>query len=76
MSQSLPREDWEITPVQAWFLLVSSYDMNNLLGDGGAKLNELKRGLAKLVTCFDFGAVMDEGKFWNAVDEIMAEQPT
>lgn len=50
MSQSLPKGDWEITPVQAWFLLTASFDVRKLLGDGGRKLNDLKSELAKYVS--------------------------
>jgi len=71
MSLSLPREDWEITPVQAWFLLTARYDVNNLIDDGGSRLNGLKRGLAKLVGCFEFGATMEEARFWEIVHEVM-----
>lgn len=73
MSQSLPKGDWEITPVQAWFLLTASYDVKRLLGEGGKKLNSLKEELSRLVGCFQFGAVMDEGKFWDAVSGVMGE---
>ena len=73
MSLSLPREDWEITPVQAWFLLTARYEVNDLLGDGGSRLNGLKEGLAKLVACFAFGAVMDEPSFWSVVSEVIGD---
>ncbi|CZR59110.1 uncharacterized protein PAC_09002 [Phialocephala subalpina] len=101
MSKSLPKGDWEITPVQAWFLLTERYTVDELLGigeggkergvgigiggrggDGGVGqfgqgiggrqegvLERLKRGLGKLVDCFHFGAVMDEGRFWEVVEE-------
>lgn len=73
MSQSLPKGDWEITPVQAWFLLTASYDVKRLLGEGGRHLDALKRELSKLVGCFAFGAVMDESRFWDAVSGVMGE---
>lgn len=75
MSQSLPKGDQEITPVQAWFLLDACYDMKTLIGDGGAKLDELKRGLAELVNCFHFGAIMDESQFWKLTSQVMDDQP-
>jgi len=59
MSQSLPKGDWEITPVQAWFLLMGKLGANALVADGGeGLLAKLKMGLAKLVECFHFGAVL------------------
>lgn len=76
MSQCLPREDWEITPVQAWFLLTERYDVKTLLGKGGRRLCEIKKGLAELVGCFYFGAVMEREKFWDVVNRVMSENPT
>jgi hypothetical protein len=76
MSQSLPKGDWEITPVQAWFLLMGRFGVNALVEDAGAAgkpeglLARLKRGLAKLVNCFEFGAVIDEARFWEVVDAV------
>jgi hypothetical protein len=69
MAQSLPKGDFEITPVQAWFLLVARYDQAQLLG----KLERLRKDLASLVDCYCFGAAMDETKFWNVVEGIMAD---
>jgi hypothetical protein len=77
MSQSLPKGDWEITPVQAWFLLMGRLGVSALVEGGGeGKGNEeflakLKKGLAKLVNCFAFGAVMDEARFWEVVQATM-----
>ncbi|KAE9374408.1 hypothetical protein N431DRAFT_455173 [Stipitochalara longipes BDJ] len=77
MSQSLPKGDWEITPVQAWFLLMGRLGISTLVGDGGydggeeGLLPRLKKRLGKLVECFAFGAVMDEAKFWDAVESTM-----
>ena len=71
MSQSLPKGDWEITPVQAWFLLTAAYDVTTLLADGRAKLDALTRELAKLVACLGFGTVLDVGKFWGVVNSVM-----
>jgi len=36
MSQSLAKGDWEITPVQAWFLLLERYDILRLLSDSSS----------------------------------------
>lgn len=70
--------------MQAWFLLVERYGVQELLGIGEAGvggpvvfgggreegvLERLKRGLGKLVDCFHFGAVMDVGRFWEVVEE-------
>ena len=79
MSQSLPKGDWEITPVQAWFLLMGRLGVNPLMEEGVKRktgLNEgflakLKSGLANLVSCFEFGAVMDEATFWEVVEEVL-----
>ena len=77
MSQSLPKGDWEITPVQAWFLLMGRLGVETLVGDisqAGAKealLPRLKKGLGTLVKCFAFGAVMDEASFWEVVESTM-----
>jgi hypothetical protein len=80
MSTSLPKGDWEITPVQAWFLLVGKVGVQRLLGSGGkgkgtreTALDEVKRGLGKLVDCFGFGAVMNEALFWEVVGEVIDE---
>jgi hypothetical protein len=76
MSQSLPKGDWEITPVQAWFLLMGRLGVNALVNGGGqvagqeGLLARLKQELAKLVDCFAFGAVMDEARFWDAVERV------
>jgi len=77
MSQSLPKGDWEITPVQAWFLLMGRLGVHALIEEasqGGGKeglLAKLKRGLGKVVDCFAFGAVMDEAKFWEVVEAVL-----
>ncbi|KAG0648567.1 hypothetical protein D0Z07_5398 [Hyphodiscus hymeniophilus] len=72
MSQSLPKADFEITPVQAWFKLSQNYDAEQVLRN----LEGLKRGISKLVACFEFGAVMDEQKFWNVVKDVMLDVMT
>ena len=69
MSQSLPNGDFEITPVQAWFILSQNYEAKRVLG----KLEELKKGIGKLVACWQFGAVMDELKFWDVVKNVLGE---
>jgi len=69
MSQSLPKGDFEITPVQAWFLLSQNYDARRVLGN----LEGLKKGVGQLVGCFAFGAVMDELRFWDVVKSVMGE---
>ena len=69
MSQSLPKGDFEITPVQAWFLLSQNYEARSVL----RKLDALKAGIGKLVGCWGFGAVMDELRFWDAVKNVMDE---
>ncbi|PQE04201.1 alanine racemase protein [Rutstroemia sp. NJR-2017a BVV2] len=69
MSQSLPKDDYEITPVQAWFEIVERYDVQTVVQEG--KVKALKRALGPLVGCFDFGAVMEAGRFRKVVDEVM-----
>ncbi|KAG4435957.1 hypothetical protein IFR05_008577 [Cadophora sp. M221] len=86
MSESMPKENWEITPVQAWFLLVGRYGWERLLrgvggGIGGGReraggenvMDGLKRGLAKLVSCLGFGSVIDEAGFWEVVGGVLGE---
>lgn len=78
MSESLPKENWEITPVQAWFLLLGRYGADKLLAggrEGGERaVDGLKRGLAGLVACLGFGSVMDEVGFWEVVGGVMGEE--
>jgi len=71
MSQSLPKGDWEITPVQAWFMLAEKVGVGRVLGGGGTVIEKLKKGLGKLVGCFEFGAVMDEERFWEVVGSVI-----
>lgn len=74
MSQCLNSSDFEITPVQAWFLLDGADDMKHLLRKGAAfKIEELKRRLAEIVGCFAFGAVMDVAKFWGIVKDVLSD---
>ncbi len=78
MSESLPKENWEITPVQAWFFLLGRYGPKKLLArtaDGGERaVDKLKRGLSGLVACLGFGSVMDEASFWEVVGKVMGEE--
>jgi hypothetical protein len=76
MSQSLQKGDWEITPVQAWFMLTAAFDVSSLLGGEGARLEALRKGLGKVVSCFGFGAVMDVLKFWDVVNDVMGQDGT
>jgi hypothetical protein len=82
MSESLSKEDWEITPVQAWFLLLGKLGVKKLMGKMGTTgrngkrgkvLERLKTELAKLVDCFGFGAVMNKGLFWEVVMTLLEE---
>jgi len=63
--------------VQAWFLLMGRFGIHALVGggDGAGKpeglLARLKRGLGELVSCFEFGAVMDEARFWEVVEAVV-----
>lgn len=70
MSRSLSKGDWEMTPVQAWFLLTAAYDWSVLLADG-TKLGALTKGLARFAECQGFGTVLDVGRFWAVVDSVM-----
>jgi hypothetical protein len=67
MSQSLPKGDFEITPVQAWFMLSARYEVGRVVG----RIEGLKRRIGGLVSCFAFGAVMDEGRFWDVVGDVL-----
>jgi hypothetical protein len=71
MSRSLPKQDWEVTPVQAWFLMVDRYGIEKVVnGDG---VERMRQSLAQLVECFDFGAVMDESRFWEVVQNALGD---
>ncbi|KAH6684147.1 hypothetical protein B0J14DRAFT_646059 [Halenospora varia] len=93
MSRSLPKSDWEITPVQAWFLLVERWGVERIVGQlgkaglisgaegaeekevkGFCVVEKLKKGLARVVDCFAFGAVMDERRFWEVVRGVVVEE--
>ncbi|KAL3425639.1 hypothetical protein PVAG01_02430 [Phlyctema vagabunda] len=69
MSLSLPKEDFEITPVQAWFMIVSEYKVDIVL----EKAETLKSSLNELVKCWDFGAVLNQALFWEVVKRVMDE---
>jgi len=71
MSTSLPREDWEMTPVQAWFTLVQRLGMKRLLDD--RILEPLKTRLGALTRCFGFGTVVTEMEFWDVVRDVVGE---
>ncbi|TEY53292.1 hypothetical protein BOTCAL_0249g00030 [Botryotinia calthae] len=73
MSQSLPVSDFEITPVQAWFMIAEKYrnDLETVVGK--RNMNGLKRGLGGLSRCYQFGAVMDVESFWEVVDDVMTQ---
>ncbi|TGO41106.1 hypothetical protein BHYA_0026g00120 [Botrytis hyacinthi] len=73
MSQSLPVSDFEITPVQAWFMIAEKYhnDIEKVVGT--RSMNNLKRGLGSISRCYQFGAVMDVDSFWEVVDDIMTQ---
>ncbi|CAD6441196.1 28bd1940-3704-4454-8e38-2bdd7b33415c [Sclerotinia trifoliorum] len=73
MSQSLPTSDFEITPVQAWFMIAEKYhdEIGKLVEP--RNINNIKKGLGSLSRCYQFGAVMDVDSFWEVVDEIMAQ---
>jgi hypothetical protein len=91
LSTSLPKSDWEITPVQAWFKLSSylsslnpkpplAYPNHTSIDSSPSEIfperllrdrelmERLKREIAGLVDCFQFGAVLDEGRFWEVVE--------
>ncbi len=73
MSNSLPKGDWEITPVQVWFMLVERYGVERLVKgvEAGKVREELKKGLSKLVGCWEFGAVVDVDKFWAVAESVI-----
>ncbi|KAF7889193.1 hypothetical protein EAF00_009493 [Botryotinia globosa] len=73
MSQSLPVSDFEITPVQAWFMIAGKYhnDIEKVVET--QNMNNLKRGLGSLSRCYQFGAVMDVDSFWEIVDDLMTQ---
>jgi hypothetical protein len=82
MAEGMGTKDWEITPIQAWFKLVERLGVEKLfrrvgrpeaessVGGGAGKVRVLdlvERELGKLVDCLGFGAVMNEGLFWEVV---------
>ena len=71
MSRSLPKQDWEVTPVQAWFLMVDRYGIEKVVNGSGVE--KMRQGLAQLVECFAFGAVMDESRFWEVVQSALGD---
>ncbi|KAF7865724.1 hypothetical protein EAF04_005890 [Stromatinia cepivora] len=73
MSQSLPTSDFEITPVQAWFMIAEKYhnEIEKLVE--ARRIKDMKIGLGSLSRCYQFGAVMDVDSFWEVVDEVMAQ---
>lgn len=80
ISTSLPKSDWEITPIQAWFKLVERYPAHVFLSyvpdsthspRRQTLLDKLKQSLCGVVDCFAFGAVMDEARFWEIVEREM-----
>ncbi|KAJ8068442.1 hypothetical protein OCU04_003998 [Sclerotinia nivalis] len=73
MSQSLPTSDFEITPVQAWFMVAEKYHNEIEKVVEARKISDMKKGLGSLSRCYQFGAVMDVGSFWEVVDEVMAQ---
>jgi len=70
LSQSLPKGDFELTPVQAWFVLSEKFGAKRLL-ENRSVIEGLKSGLGKLVKCFAFGAVMEEGGFREVVEGVL-----
>jgi hypothetical protein len=64
MNERLPKDRDEVTPVQAWFLLIERYDVEFLVGS----VESVKRELALLVECFAFGSVMAKNAFWETVE--------
>ncbi|RDW89307.1 hypothetical protein BP6252_01339 [Coleophoma cylindrospora] len=70
MSLSLPKKDFEITPVQAWFMMVEEYGLERVMEN----IEALKRRIAPLVTCECFGAVMDESLLGQIAKEILGVQ--
>lgn len=82
MDKRLIKTNSEITPVQIWFLLMESYDLEVLLGNedlvGGTNrekgvgyLEQLKRELSALVNCCGFGAVIESFIFWDVVERVL-----
>ncbi|KAH8821489.1 hypothetical protein F5884DRAFT_745807 [Xylogone sp. PMI_703] len=67
MSRSLNSSDFEITPVQAWFLLQDNYSIAVVLRG----LDALKHDLSSLVDCWGFGAVVDRDAFWAVTRRIL-----
>lgn len=73
MSRSLPTSSFEITPVQAWFMIVDKYRSEIAKVVETSRMEDLKRGLGILSRCYQFGAVMDVESFWEVVDDVMSQ---
>lgn len=69
MSTSLPREDWEMTPVQVWFVLVQKLGLQTLLDE--QVYEALKIKLGAYVRCFGFGTVITEMEFRDVVRDLL-----
>lgn len=69
MSLSLPKENGEVTPVQAWFMLVEKYGLDRIIGN----IENLKSRIAPAVTCYSFGALIEETSLWPVAAETLGE---
>ncbi len=48
-------------------MLSARYEVGRVVG----RIEGLKRRIGGLVSCFAFGAVMDEGRFWDVVGDVL-----
>lgn len=71
LSQNLNVQDFEVTPVQAWFRMVQDDRrmVESVMKEG--VMETLKRELGGLVRCKGFGAVIGIDEFERVVEEVL-----
>lgn len=71
LSKSLDVQNFEVTPVQAWFRIAedSRWNIENIIREGA--IEKLKKRLGVLVKCQCFGAVIEIEDFEAPVEEIL-----
>ncbi|KAJ2891108.1 hypothetical protein MKZ38_000917 [Zalerion maritima] len=71
LATSLNPGDKEITPVQAWFELAQSFDIDIILNP--VVIDGLKRELHGVVKCLHYGAIMERAAFESVVGRVIGE---
>lgn len=68
MAQNLIKEDWEMTPVQIWFILAETLGIEYLLDP--KIYDEFKTKLAMQCRCAGFGSSISQLEFWDIVKDV------